>query len=353
MKATRFALLTLPLIGAAACARVPAPASSAVKSDDAELHARFLEPAAGACRDVAIAAVRKLEAQNGWSRPVKGAFLASAHSDGELIRVLVDGDSYLVNTESLGGDPCKVYGLSLATEAQPLNDATPDAGIDQDATSDSCKAAAKAVITSLEGLNDYGVQLGKFTLVAAHSDREIFSVSVKRDAGAVTEDTYVVNAETFGGDPCMIYGLQAQSDAVDLGAYASPEDLLTEMAAAYELAGQINNYAPSLKIAKSDARAVEAYDAVVLLDTQEEMRAALKECVFMTKGAYGEHITAERADELAYRFAPELQSLAESWLMTIGKQSILAADGDLIDSGCSLTLGVGAHLLILDAHSFD
>lgn len=352
--------LLAPLL-AAACARGPAETTSAVAAhDEAELHTRFLEPATGACRAVAIKAVKKLEGINGWNRPIAGVYFVNGHSDRELLRVVVNGtegalaDSYLVNTESLGGDPCHVYGLSLQSESQSLDDAQPMPGIDQGGTSDSCKKASKKAIQALEGANGYGVQILVTSLIAAHSDREILTVKVKRTGGGAPElDTYVVNAETYGGDPCMIYGLQRQSQAIDIGGYDSPEDMLTTMAVDYELAGKDNNYAASLLVKKSDERVAGKLDEIVALESANEVRAALKDCVFMTKGAYGEHISADTQDYLAERYTFELMDLATTHMLSLGKQSFLAADGDIINSPCSLTIGRGDDLLILDAHSFD
>jgi hypothetical protein len=74
------------------------------------------------CGDVAVKAVKAIAQVNGNSSIiVTGTELADGFSDRELVRVKVklwDGsaDSYLVNTESMGGSPCYVYGLQVKSQ---------------------------------------------------------------------------------------------------------------------------------------------------------------------------------------------------------------------------------------------
>lgn len=73
------------------------------------------------CGAVAIAAVKAIAEVNETTITVTSTELADGFSDRELVRVKVqlwDGstDSYLVNTESMGGSPCYVYGLQVKSQ---------------------------------------------------------------------------------------------------------------------------------------------------------------------------------------------------------------------------------------------
>lgn len=77
------------------------------------------------CREVAFAAVTALSAKNGHPATPSGAELISAMWDHELLRVSAteaDGSTsrWIVNTESMGGSPCYVYGLQRDHEPGTL-----------------------------------------------------------------------------------------------------------------------------------------------------------------------------------------------------------------------------------------
>jgi hypothetical protein len=80
--------------------------------------------------------------------------------------------------------------------------------------SEVCQNAARAAVTAVEGVNGHEVTMGTPQLAGAHSDREIVRVPITR--GEET-DSWLVTAETLGGDPCLVYGLQLFSQQIDLG----------------------------------------------------------------------------------------------------------------------------------------
>jgi hypothetical protein len=78
-----------------------------------------------------------------------------------------------------------------------------------------CQNAARAAVTAVEGVNGHEVTMETPQLAAAHSDRELVRVPFTREGAE--PDSWLVNAETLGGDPCLVYGLQLHSQQIDLG----------------------------------------------------------------------------------------------------------------------------------------
>lgn len=85
---------------------------------------KVLGAASTECAAVANAAVNALENANGGAVSLEKTERADGFSDRELVRVRfgkgTTHDSYLVNTESMGGAPCYVYGLQLKSEEMSL-----------------------------------------------------------------------------------------------------------------------------------------------------------------------------------------------------------------------------------------
>jgi hypothetical protein len=90
--------------------------------------AKLSSTPSAACADAATRAVRAIEQKvNGHPVTIDGAEHVAAHSDREIVRVLIRNfmggkDSYFVNTESLGGAPCLVYGLQVKSQEIELLD---------------------------------------------------------------------------------------------------------------------------------------------------------------------------------------------------------------------------------------
>jgi hypothetical protein len=63
-------------------------------------------------------------------------------------------------------------------------------------------------------VNGQSPKLGAVALLDGFSDRELLRVSLTNDDG--DGDSYLVNTESLGGDPCLVYGLQLRSQQVDL-----------------------------------------------------------------------------------------------------------------------------------------
>jgi hypothetical protein len=76
------------------------------------------------CAAAALAAVSIVEQENDETVQPGQPELVATNGDRELIRVPLvrdsKADSYLANTDSLGGDPCLVYGLQLKSEQLDL-----------------------------------------------------------------------------------------------------------------------------------------------------------------------------------------------------------------------------------------
>lgn len=80
--------------------------------------------------------------------------------------------------------------------------------------SPSCQAAATKLLTDLGPLSLTSTEVASFTLVSAHSDREVFRVVMETVRGHTSE--WLINAETLGGDPCLIYGAQLVAEEIDI-----------------------------------------------------------------------------------------------------------------------------------------
>jgi hypothetical protein len=167
------------------------------------------------CGAVARSAVEALEALNGDQTTISRVELVEGFSDNELIRVSVSragkDDSYLVDTESMGGSPCFVYGLQIKTQAIDLSD---DGAPSSDRPSTVCGETALNAVKALTKVNGDSITIGESELVAAHSDHELVRVNFTDGQGR--PDSYLVNTESMGGDPCLVYGLQLRSEEMDL-----------------------------------------------------------------------------------------------------------------------------------------
>lgn len=221
MRPSAFAFSPLAIALAAAslvaCAAPVAEEESPVDSQEEELATRRPSRECGA---VARKAALALESINGDRSRVSKAELVDGFSDRELVRISIRRktqwkpakDSYLVNTESMGGSPCFVYGLQMKSEAIDL---TEDGAVLPGGPSAECRGAAVKAVEEVEKVNGHTVTVTSTELAAGHSDHELVRVKVK-SAGGVA-DSYLVNTESLGGSPCLVYGLQLASQEIDLG----------------------------------------------------------------------------------------------------------------------------------------
>jgi hypothetical protein len=173
------------------------------------------EPSAE-CNAAAQSAVQVLESvSHGADVEIVKAELVDAYSDAELIRITFQRngvtDSYLVSTESMGGSPCFVYGLQLKSQQIDLED---QGESPMGSPSEACTEASRAVVEQLEAVNGHAVTITNLDLVDGFSDRELIRASITNHYGQA--DSYLINAETYGGSPCLIYGLQLKSEQMDL-----------------------------------------------------------------------------------------------------------------------------------------
>lgn len=130
-----------------------------------------------------------------------------------------------------------------------------------------------------------------------------------------------------------------------------------KLAAAYDRkyrdAGSDNN---DLAYA-SQAQPALAIDSQARLITGQEIREAMKSCVFMREGAYGEHIDAAAQNSLVKKFTKDLERLAASENSTLKyfRSDELLADADTLgEPECSLMVEVnGVGTLMLNATRMD
>lgn len=202
----------------------PAPGDDAqepVESVDEELSAR---PPSRECGAVAKKAALALEQLNGARASVSRSDLVDGFSDRETARISIKRqsqwqkkDSYLVSTESMGGSPCYVYGLQVKSQEIDMTD---DGAKISGGPSSECSAIAKKAVEAIERVNGHRVTITGTELVAGHSDREIVRVKIeaapRAGSGSGESDSYLVNTESLGGSPCLVYGLQLKSQEWDL-----------------------------------------------------------------------------------------------------------------------------------------
>lgn len=167
------------------------------------------------CVESARSAIEQLEAVNETTLDSIGTFaLVAAHSDHELIEVTAtrggEEVAYVVNAETLGGDPCLVYGVARKEEAAGLRDS---GETQSEPPAEVCQNAARAAVHAVETTNGHEATIGAVALESAHSDRAFVRVAITR---ADESDSYIVSTETLGGDPCLVYGLQLKSQEIDL-----------------------------------------------------------------------------------------------------------------------------------------
>lgn len=207
--------LALAASSLAACA-APVAQEDPIDTQQEELASRAPSRECGA---VARKAALALEQINGDSARVSKAELVDAHSDSEMVRVSIrrktqwkaTRDSYLVSTESLGGSPCWVYGLQVKSEAIDMTD---DGKVLASSPSAECVAVAEKAVHAIEKLNGHTVTVTSTELADGHSDRELVRVKILDAHGAA--DSYLVNTESLGGSPCLVYGLELKSEATGL-----------------------------------------------------------------------------------------------------------------------------------------
>ncbi|MFO0632088.1 MAG: hypothetical protein U0168_04480 [Nannocystaceae bacterium] len=173
------------------------------------------------CRSAAGELLSQLGELSSTPGTVASFELVDAFSDHELIRATMtpaaDADpdaaveQWMINAETLGGDPCLIYGAQLVSQEIDLQDSgAKPAGKPSAACGDAAEAAVQAVAT----VNGQSPKLGAVALLDGFSDRELLRVSLTNDDG--DGDSYLVNTESLGGDPCLVYGLQLRSQQVDL-----------------------------------------------------------------------------------------------------------------------------------------
>ncbi len=177
------------------------------------------------CQAAAELIVEALESRH-LSRRITGVSLSYQESDYQNIQVnvaeapeqMLAADYYLVNAE-LAGDTCRVFGLQLASEAINLEQETASDNIDASATSDVCKDEAAWMIDQIETLNGWSASLDRdaVALLDGYSDHEYFRAPVRRSSGPADPSAYLVNAETLGGDPCLVYGIAMSGWGHNLG----------------------------------------------------------------------------------------------------------------------------------------
>ncbi|MBX7079394.1 MAG: hypothetical protein K1X88_09430 [Nannocystaceae bacterium] len=173
------------------------------------------------CRTAAAALLAELGPLSSSAGTVASFELVDALSDHELIRATMTPDpdaepgsepeQWMINAETLGGDPCLIYGAQLVSQEIDLQD---QGGAPVGKPSAACSDAAKAAITAVADVDGQSPALGAVELVDGFSDRELLRVSLTDDDGDA--DSYLVNTESLGGDPCLVYGLQLRSQQIDL-----------------------------------------------------------------------------------------------------------------------------------------
>jgi hypothetical protein len=176
-------------------------------------------PPSRECGAVARKAALALETINGDKSKVSRAELTDGHSDRELVRISIKRpsawrakkDSYLVSTESMGGSPCYVYGLSVKSSSTDLTDPGSVVG----AASQECAAVARQAVLAVANVNEQRITIVGTELADGFSDHELVRVKIRSSAGA--NDSYVVDTESLGGSPCLVYGVQLKSEeGIDL-----------------------------------------------------------------------------------------------------------------------------------------
>jgi hypothetical protein len=88
------------------------------------------------------------------------------------------------------------------------------------------------------------------------------------------------------------------------------------------------------------------------LFSKSDIAASLAKCVFMTKGAYGPHITAGKQDELSSKLANALMGIRKPQTKYLQLDNATNT-GDIITSGCIFRMEEDGYRVELDGASFD
>lgn len=84
----------------------------------------------------------------------------------------------------------------------------------------------------------------------------------------------------------------------------------------------------------------KAYSYNLIGERKEELKNTIQTCIFMQKGAYGEHLSKELQDLITERYAQTLTQLAEQNRMWVFEMEgeFLATEAEMLSAPCALVV---------------
>lgn len=150
--------------------------------------------------------------------------------------------------------------------------------------------------------------------------------------------------------------------AIALWASASASDLLLHdlvtIADAYYDLGNDNNYLDMKLMPAEDFKERFSMSAISLQHSKiKELASVIKQCVFMAKGAYGEHMDAELQERVAHTYAKTIYQMAADSDKTI---NVVTTNDDTIDmrtglfnAPCIFGVEYGDQILLMQGAGMD
>ena len=147
-------------------------------------------------------------------------------------------------------------------------------------------------------------------------------------------------------------GVKQTFDKVGSAPKPRVRDFATVAGVAYARDGHDNNYASMFELSPGDNQTPRPQATQKALSTKADIQASLAKCVFISNGAYGQHISSSKQASLAAKLAGQIFGVRspQTKYFEIGNAS---NTGDIITSGCVFRMEEGGYRLELDGASFD